>query len=299
MSGRRYGLVLLAYPSDHRRRHGDELAATADELAGGHWSFRQARSLLIGGLRARALESSGGEARQLWADGVGLTLVLWFLLQATPPFVQLVVGADGRRLDGLPLLVAVAVALVPVAALVVTTRWPACLAVVTSGGIWLFAVATAEPSLPFGRDPAIAAAGQLLATTALAWWLGRCGDGRRAMSPTGAIAILVVLVGVSSLAGSPFGVPAFAAVIFGLPLLGLALVLVDPRWLMAATALWATLVVGMMPFRLAVGGGGLDTATVLFGAVTALGVGVGLALARFGTRRLVESPSGGWPTGSV
>lgn len=76
---RRYQRLLWAYPVGYRAERGDELIDTALAAAppgATRPSAREAWSLLVGGLRARAGSDRQRTARQIWADGLHLSVIL-------------------------------------------------------------------------------------------------------------------------------------------------------------------------------------------------------------------------------
>jgi hypothetical protein len=86
MSGRlrrRYERLLFTYPSSYRRAHGDEMISTLLEAARPDQRLpapRETASLLLGGLRRRALQAARQSPRRLWADGLHLGVLLIVLV---------------------------------------------------------------------------------------------------------------------------------------------------------------------------------------------------------------------------
>ena len=81
---RRYRRLLLAYPRAYRRRRGDELLGTLMELSrpGQRWPApRQARALLVAGLRVRAGVDQLHSPAHAWLDSARAALVLMLTLQ--------------------------------------------------------------------------------------------------------------------------------------------------------------------------------------------------------------------------
>jgi len=78
MSGRlrhRYERLLFTYPTDYRAAHGEEILSTLLEAARPtqRWpSWREATSLLLGGLRLRARQAAKESPTRLWTDGFTL-----------------------------------------------------------------------------------------------------------------------------------------------------------------------------------------------------------------------------------
>lgn len=127
---RPYRAVLRAYPATYRRSHGDDLALTAHDLAGGRWSIREAASLLAGGLRMRAAVGCRGTLRGAWTSGLAAGLmgamVLSVVVQLAglwPPLSHPLTGAGAGQL----VLSALAVAV-----LARTSGWPALMAVLAA-----------------------------------------------------------------------------------------------------------------------------------------------------------------------
>ena len=76
---RRYRRLLLAYPDAYRRRRGDELLSTLLELSrpGQRWPApRQARALLLAGVRVRAGIDQLHSTAHAWRDSARAALVL-------------------------------------------------------------------------------------------------------------------------------------------------------------------------------------------------------------------------------
>ncbi len=82
-----YNRLRFCYPQPFRRDHYPELATTADELADGSWSARQAASLATNGLRTRARLAAHGDPVQLLAPTIRLALFAYFLLYGLGPLV--------------------------------------------------------------------------------------------------------------------------------------------------------------------------------------------------------------------
>ena len=75
----RYHALLRAYPPAYRAEHGEEILATLEQTspAGRSWPvWREARALLFGGLRLRALTAGGHSSRGLMLDGLHLGATL-------------------------------------------------------------------------------------------------------------------------------------------------------------------------------------------------------------------------------
>ncbi len=221
----RYRLVMHAYPPSYRHSHGDEIRDTAVALGGGHWSPRQATSLGVGGLRTRALLASDTGPRALWAAGLRLAILLLFL-RVLASMVAYRLGATGSitEISGLSLTSLYAAA---VAALAFTTRWPT--AVVLTAILIATAVITAGQP---GMATSYATVGVL---GVAAWWLALATDGKRAASPTTVLVLLGVGVGPWAVMNDPALFFA-AASTGGLLIVGLALVAIDPRPLIASAA---------------------------------------------------------------
>lgn len=81
---RRYQRLLLAYPRAYRLGRGDELLGTLMELSreGQRWPApRQARALLLGGVRVRVGVDRLHSPTEAWLDGARAALVLMLFLQ--------------------------------------------------------------------------------------------------------------------------------------------------------------------------------------------------------------------------
>jgi hypothetical protein len=76
-----YRALLRTYPPQYRAEHGEEILATLEEATPRDRSWpvwREARALLVGGLRLRALTAGGGSSRGMVFDGlhIGVTLLV-------------------------------------------------------------------------------------------------------------------------------------------------------------------------------------------------------------------------------
>ncbi len=141
-------------------------------------------------------------------------------------------GPDGL-LDSWQGVGGLAVGLVPLAVLTVTTRWPAVMAAcVPLGFLFLdasdrYSPASSWPAMLLTHGPAVALVGLVVLT----------GDGRRALSPRLALGLVSLTLGIGWVAS-----PLLALEIIGctvlliLPLLGLVTVWLDPRPLAAGSA---------------------------------------------------------------
>lgn len=277
-----YRLALRAYPPAYRHQHGGELVDTARALAGGRWSFRQWRSLLIGGLRTRALLASHGSAREVWTSALALALALGYLIP-TAGMIAYLLGATGGISYETPssLWIVVGMGLIPLAVLTVTTRWPAFLAVIgcpVVGMTLAMWVDTSGWSLSLYLQ---SLAWMVIGGGALAGVVASRGGGGRALSPTTAAILLAGAVAASYLLDSPHPEAVSAVVYLGLPLVGLVLVAVDPRPLIVATALWLRSAGGLVLGTLQIGD------PLLVPGAMMVGVAVAALLSLWGTRRLV------------
>jgi len=101
---RRYQRLLVTYPTGYRAAHGEEILSTLLEAARPtqRWpSWREATSLLLGGLRLRARQAAKESPTRLWTDGLHLGVLLVVLvnlggaltLQPVPWTALLAVGA--------------------------------------------------------------------------------------------------------------------------------------------------------------------------------------------------------------
>lgn len=231
-----YRLAMLAYPPRYRRTHGAEIVATANELADGTWSARQAWALVVEGLRTRAHRASGSSAGQAWASGVALALAFGHVLSLGTTVVLFRttdVVVDG----GLPSWAVVLAVTVPALTLIVTTRWPAVVALAVPMALSLVAMRS-NPGYQPGYLFSVLSGGPAVG---LATVVAVVGDGRRALSPRWAAGLLtVILLGGWALSTGAILQATLAAELLVLPLVGLALVFVDPRPLAAGAASWLT-----------------------------------------------------------
>ncbi|MCP4222487.1 MAG: hypothetical protein GY773_03995 [Actinomycetia bacterium] len=279
----RYAIVVRAYPNSYRHECGDELVETANELADHRWSFRQARSLAFEGLRTRARISTNGSPRLVWANGIAVALGLWYLLRTAMPMTYLL-GATGD-VSGFSQSprATMGFALVPLVGLVLTTRWPTAV-LVTLTAIFAAIQAYQNDSRLFDHDDLVSALISQGAIIGLAWWLALRGQGRRAFSPPTAIVLLAAFVATSYVFDSPGVIEVLALLYIGLPILGLVMVTIDPRVLVAATTLWLLRTIWSVSMVLAFGID--DLLYLLMIAVPMLVTGIGTMLSRYGIRRL-------------
>lgn len=278
-----YRVAMLAYPRPYRRHNGAEIVDTANELADGRWSARQSGALLMEGLRTRARLSTGGSTRQALASGIALGVAL-FSLVSLSSFVLIGLGGPGDLLDSWQPLVGLAVGLVPLTVLTVTTRWPAVAAACVPLGIPFletrdpYSLGINWPVFLLNHVPVVL----LVGLVALK------GDDRRALSPRLALGLVTLTLGVGWVASPLLAMQITGyAVLLMLPLLGLATVWLDPRLLAAGSAvglLWVANVAAALVIE------GLDS----FGAymvLTAVMLGLallGLALAGAAGRRTLS-----------
>jgi hypothetical protein len=148
MSGRlrrRYQRLLLTYPTGYRAAHGDEIVSTLLEAARPTQRFpswREATSLLLGGLRLRARQAAKQSPTRLWTDGLHLGVLLVVLVNL------------GGAME---LLLPPWTALLAVGALAVLRGWGRTALAATA----IAALAVARPLLPH---------------IGLPWWLPGYGD---------------------------------------------------------------------------------------------------------------------------
>ena len=149
MSGRlrhRYERLLLAYPTDYRAAHGDEILSTLLEAARPTQQFpswRESSSLVLGGLRMRARQAAKASPRRLWTDGLHLGVLLVVLVNL------------GGAME---MLLPPWTALLAVGALAVLRGWSRTALAATA----IAGLAVARPLLP--------------AHLGLPWWLPGYGD---------------------------------------------------------------------------------------------------------------------------
>jgi hypothetical protein len=142
---RRYRRLLFTYPTDYRAAHGEEILSTLVEAARPTQRFpswREATSLLLGGLRLRARQAAKESPTRLWTDGLHLGVLL----------VVLVNLGHAPQLR-LPL----STALLAVGGLAVLRGWGRTALAATA----VAALAVARPMLPHVGSP---------------WWLPGYGD---------------------------------------------------------------------------------------------------------------------------
>jgi hypothetical protein len=166
MSGqlrRRYQRLLFTYPTDYQAAHGEEILSTLLEAARPtqRWpSWREATSLLLGGLRLRARQAAKESPTRLWTDGLHLGVLLVVLVNL------------GHALQmQFPLWTA----LLAVGALAVLCGWGRTALAATA----IAALAVARPLLPH---------------IGLPWWLPGYGDWSavgRYLWPAVVLAVLV------------------------------------------------------------------------------------------------------------
>jgi hypothetical protein len=148
MSGRlrrRYQRLLLTYPTGYREAHGDEIVSTLLEAARPTQRFpswREATSLLLGGLRLRARQAAKQSPTRLWTDGLHLGVL-----------VVVLVNLGGA----MEMLLPPWTALLAVGALAVLRGWGRAALAATA----IAALAVARPLLPH---------------IGLPWWLPGYGD---------------------------------------------------------------------------------------------------------------------------
>ena len=241
-----YRFALRAYPSTYRQDHGAEVVDIANELAGNRWSFRQSRSLLAGGLRARARESTNGSRRSVWASGVRVGLLVWFVMGAATQLAHAVGLSSTPTYDLSPFLIMLP--LVPIAVMTISTRWWVAVLITAVRGWALFTYFT-DPDAP--RVFVAARVLPFVAVVGLAWWLALATDGRRAASPVVAGALMVIataLFGVFGIEGASisFAVVAPAVLVLG----GLVVSRVDPRLTTSGTVFAALIVTSILPIAL-------------------------------------------------
>jgi len=233
MSG--YRVVLMAYPPSYRRENGSEMTDTANELTGERWSIKQSASLVVGGLRTRTRQATGGSSREAWESGARVGLLVWLVTVFAHRFARAifddVYSSGGSTLERLLPLAAIL-------AMMVSTRWWVALLVTA---IWVL------PLWAYATSPVIHSASYvqtalpLSGAVGVAWWLAVATDGRRAVGPA---------IGISLVAATTVASPVVAAsaglewmMVFALAVLvigGLIASSVDPR-VAAAGAVYASL----------------------------------------------------------
>lgn len=229
-----YRLSMLAYPAPYRRANGPEIVDTANELAGGRWSARQSGALLAEGLRTRARQSTGGSPGQAWASGIALALALSHLASFAMAIMVYYCQSDVTVVALSPLR-DLLITGIPLAALTVTTRWPMVVLVAApvvlllyghqDGGSW----SVPWPVIIVGLIPSILLGGAAAAV----------GDGRRALAPVQALGLLGAVVAVGWIVSPVAALEVTGLVqLLALPVVGIAVVGLDPRLLAAASALW-------------------------------------------------------------
>ncbi|MEM7091926.1 MAG: hypothetical protein AAF567_02895 [Actinomycetota bacterium] len=69
-------LALRSWPDDYRAEHGEELAATAEELAADRSSTREAISLFFAGFGARYRDATGADSMRTWTAAARIALLV-------------------------------------------------------------------------------------------------------------------------------------------------------------------------------------------------------------------------------
>ncbi|MCP4958314.1 MAG: hypothetical protein GY925_03485 [Actinomycetia bacterium] len=221
-----YSFVIRAYPSDVRRELGDEIIETANLLAPQRWSLRQSASLLAGGLRQRAIASTGRSTKTTWAIGLRSALLFQFIA-GTAGLIAFQLGARGDISSmSPPISEMIPASVAVIAVLAFTTRWPAAVAL-TAFSCWLvFATIDDSSFSAWGVTPPMVMA---LLIIGAAWWLAVFGDGRRTASPLATGLLLSGTVAVAYVTNDPDIVALRLGVPAALLVAGLALVSIDPR----------------------------------------------------------------------
>lgn len=276
-----YQISLRAYPHDYRREHGPELVATANEMSPAGWSFRQARSLVVEGLRTRARRAAGPEGHQVWFDGMAFGVAIWYILFASSSLTVLI-GVGGHSTDpSPPPELTAAVGMAGLAALTVTSRWPTALIHTVLAGLLFAAFYESGPP----QEIVVAGLVAHLTLIAFAWWLALRGPGRRALSPTAAFLLLAAATAIAWALGSAEAtVPAVAAII-GLPLIGFASIAIDPRPLIAAATVWLRLVVSFASLTLAIP----DPTAIIQTTTAAVVFGIIALASRYSANRFINT----------
>ena len=207
MTGR-YRWALLAYPRRYRRANGDELADTANRLAGGRWSLRQWWSLLVGGLRTRGRLATGDAPSAIVARGVALGYLVFVLALATRTTAQPrsvgLLAIDGTFLSALgvatatgavltmrvgretAVAVTAAIALVLVPRVAHSARWSAFPPVLRQRPSWLL------PTMVVWVAP-----------LALAWWLALRHHRERLVAPSQLVVAVLGALAMAELVPTP------------------------------------------------------------------------------------------------
>ncbi len=277
----KYRLVMRAYPADYRARHGAEIVDTACQLAEGSWSPRQALSLLWGGLGARGQEAceNGGVALVAAGARIGLLLALAQSVASVIVF-KLGVTGDITELSGTGSVWAMALAVV---AMVFTTRWPTA-TLVTAAWVWVVISSWSDQQGGFAAVTVSVA----VVFAAMAWWLALASDGRRAANPRALALGLVAAVGISVVVDSPVVLALYALTLGGLFLVGLMIVAVDPRLLIAASTMWLLYAVSATALAASFQNGALWIAASVPAGVTV----VSLTASVLSARRLTAASAG-------
>lgn len=232
-----YRLVMLAYPAEYRSEHGAELVDTAVEMHPDGWSFRQSRSLLIGGLRTRASLATNNDPKQAWAAGLRLALWLRFAM-AGSVLISYKLGATGdiSYQDGAE-WTQVGIMLLPVFLMMFTTRWPLALAGTLLAANFVYRSLT----MPYG-DLSLALPAAIAVCLAF-WCLATLGDGRRVVRPFRGLLALAGFVALPLAMNRHGGELMSITLVLVLPSIGILLLRVDPRPFIAATFifLWSML----------------------------------------------------------
>jgi hypothetical protein len=271
-----YRIALRAYPANYRREHGDELVQTAMELHPNGWSPRESVALLATGLRTRARLATGGSGRQAAASGVRLALLLTYITTLASTVVSRIGLTPNVTVVGTTAFLLAPI--IPIAVLTRSTRWPAAL---------LITVFEAVSQVEVFRYPLLGLAGYRLTVVtsvgivvAIAWWLALKGDGRRAASPLATMALLVAVFVTTVVDQHRFLGP--LTVVVGLVAIGICVMVLDPRPLVAGSVLCLIIFVTLAPIW------AIGRRPVL---LVGLGITVSLlALSRRSARRLEATP---------
>lgn len=271
-----YAIVMRAYPQEYRSQHGAEFVATANELADGRWSSRQARSLLANGVSTRARLATNGSARSIWAQGVVTTFGVSQVLNAGLSLSLIVnprLGFERSTIDPRYLL---AWSIAAIALLITNVRRSTAL--LLGAGSLVFA-ATTEGVLPSVVQAAV------LAPVLL--WAVKSSSAERAFSPIVGVFLLGLTLAYVFAARHEPDLGLLMMVLGAGLLFGLAAVAVDPRPFAFATVGLGSIATFMV-VEVSLDGLGHDGLTIALSHMVAFLISVPIGV--LGIRRLTTSP---------
>jgi len=226
----KYRFVMKLYPPHYRTVHGAEIAETAASLSPQGWSPRQSASLAVAGLRARALVTSQGSAKNVWGQAVLAAFGIYHAMGVvTLAAYVLGINGDVTIIGPDPRFVLVLVSVLLISLTLRVRTWTVILLI----GFLVASLFIADLHIS-GIDLAAATAASIVGLL----WVARGTQVTRAFSIRTAIVLVSVGVAAAWITNEPSSPWIFAA--FGLATVaGLGLLRVDPRPLATAAALVA------------------------------------------------------------